>query len=985
MPRSEVERQQAVQNLLHGMRGIEPLKKLFWTELNYDRTNSPLPRKGWGDQASGALAEDPLLFATGGKAFQVIYARLKSEKLLMAMERPVVSRMLQDHPYALFVFSNAQQDRWHLINVKYDDEVQKRRVFRRITVGSGERLRTASERLAMLDLETVRRGFAELSPLSIQAEHDKAFDVEAVTKLFFKEFADLYVRVVADISQVRGLEQNAGRLAQQLMDRMLFLYFIQKKGWLNQQQDYLYSRFLNCWRRDPEGASYYSSILYPLFRCLSVPNTTFDGIGSVPFLNGGLFEERSTAGTQAERIAQARLHVRNSTFKIMFHDLLERFNFTVTEDTPLDLEVAIDPEMLGRIFESLILELEKDPHKDLRRLTGSYYTPRSVVHFMCEEGLKEYLASHLAGTTSESRALVKQRVSKLFALPPADQLDEEHRQELSQLLTPTEAKTLKQAVLECLICDPAVGSGAFPVGMLHAMVSIVSKLDVRLEGPSILSRRNYDYDLKKKIIENCLYGVDIQDQAVRLCELRLWLSLIVDYHIDSAKSFRNAIQEIPNLPNLSYRIMQGDSLLERLFGHVLQLDEMAKDPRSKQLIESIQADKQAYFREGNASEKRHLELKILAKHADLAERLVEAKRAAVIAYQTNMFGPEAASTRDEQVRVQRERELEELLDLKKRISTAKSQLADLASKDSTEKTYDLDSLRRRSFQTGASPTFIWRVDFAEVFVTKAGFDIIIENPPYGAVLDDVAGLIHKFYPASTQRHKDSYKNFIDLSLRILRPGGIYSLITPNTFIKQPRYEDVRKLLSMTAPTILLNLGENIFEDSIVPVAVTIGPKTNSHSEATLCADISHSKDPHWKAKSVSEVRFEAVSHAALFKDCSAGLMLSEQREGSEQLRAAREFFDVKDAGINYQRTNVGMKVKGNSDLGDRLLYEGKREAKSHKMFWKGADINRFYLKAETNRWCRSNYKEFIRPGEVVRLNEKVFSTTPKVLIRQTAD
>jgi hypothetical protein len=287
---SEVERQQSVQNLLQGMQGIEPLKKLFWTELNYDRVNISLPRKGWGEHASAALVQDPALFATGGGDFHVIYARLNSDKLLMGMERPVVSRMLQDHPYALFVFSNAKQDHWHLLNVKYDDDVQKRRIFRRITIGSGERLRTASERLAMLDLETVRQDLFGLSPLAIQSQHDKAFDVEAVTKLFFKEFAELYHRVAADISQVRGLEQQAGGLAQQLLDRMLFLYFIQKKGWLNQQQDYLYSRFLDCWRNDREGSSYYSSVLYPLFLSLSIPNATSDEIGSVPFLNGGLFK-----------------------------------------------------------------------------------------------------------------------------------------------------------------------------------------------------------------------------------------------------------------------------------------------------------------------------------------------------------------------------------------------------------------------------------------------------------------------------------------------------------------------------------------------------------------------------------------------------------------------------------------------------------------------------------------------------------------------
>src|SRR5207245_862285 len=210
------------------------------------------------------------------------------------------------------IFSNVSQDQWHFLNVKYDDDVHKRRVFRRITVATGERLRTASERLSMLDLETVRQNSLELNPLTIQSQHDIAFDVEAVTKLFFKEFAELYHAVAGDISEVRGLEQQAGRLAQLLLDRMLFLYFIQKKGWLNQQRDYLYSRFLTCWRGSPEGNTYYSTVLYPLFLSLSSPKAVSDDIGSIPFLNGGLFEEHNGSGTQADRIAQARLQVRNS-------------------------------------------------------------------------------------------------------------------------------------------------------------------------------------------------------------------------------------------------------------------------------------------------------------------------------------------------------------------------------------------------------------------------------------------------------------------------------------------------------------------------------------------------------------------------------------------------------------------------------------------------------------------------------------------------
>src|SRR4030067_415508 len=238
------------------------------------------------------------------------------------------------------------------------------------------------------------------------------------------------------------------------------------------------------------GNSYYSNILYPLFTCLSNPDWEIDTVGSVPFLNGGLFEEESKL-SQTNRIQQALIRVKNSTFNKMFDVLLERFNFTVTEDTNLDMEVAIDPEMLGKIFENLILQLEIDPNKDLRKMTGSYYTPRPIVHFMCQEALKEYLVSQLA---KEDIKELREKIRELISLPPADQLDDHQISRIKSLFTESDAKILRHAILNCRVCDPAVGSGAFPVGMLHEMVAAIGKIDVLINGMASIRRRNYDYD-----------------------------------------------------------------------------------------------------------------------------------------------------------------------------------------------------------------------------------------------------------------------------------------------------------------------------------------------------------------------------------------------------------------------------------------------------------------------------------------------------------
>ena len=154
----DLDHQENILNILKNLEGIEPLRELFWTELNYDRQNEGISYQNWTDTAKNALAEEPTLFATGGtdNAFEVIYARLNSDRLLLTAERPVISKLLEDHPYTLFIFSNRDQTEWHFVNVKYDtDDFERRRLFRRITISPYEKLRTASERIAMLDLESI--------------------------------------------------------------------------------------------------------------------------------------------------------------------------------------------------------------------------------------------------------------------------------------------------------------------------------------------------------------------------------------------------------------------------------------------------------------------------------------------------------------------------------------------------------------------------------------------------------------------------------------------------------------------------------------------------------------------------------------------------------------------------------------------------------------------------------------------------------------
>lgn len=516
---ARIELQQSVLNLLKNLRGLDPLKQLFWSELNYERVNQPLSRRGWTDTTANILAEDPILFAGGGESndFHVIYGRLASDRLLLGQERPVVSRLMRDHPYALFVISNVTQDRWHFLNIKYDEELARRRLFRRITIGPEERLRTASERVSLLDLTEL----SDLSPLAIQERHDEAFDVEAVTKKFFEQYACIFTRVEQSIQGLTEYERKR-LFTQRLFNRLMFIAFIQKKGWLrfDSQQDYLSALWKSYEKEKSSRKNFYRDRLKLLFFAgLNTPNeVNIIGInrggflktiiGNVPYLNGGLFEEDEDDRSQ-------EIVVPDECVYSILYELFDQFNFTVTESTPFDVEVAVDPEMLGKVFEELVTG---------RHETGSYYTHKPVVSFMCREALKGHLREMLP--------------SEL--LPAIEEFVEEHNP--AGLRNP-------EAVLEILrhikVCDLACGSGAYLLGMLHEL------LDLRT---CLFATRNLDpistFERKLAIIQNNVYGVDLDPFAVNIARLRLWLSLAVE--------FEGSIP--PPLPNLDFKIEVGDSL-----------------------------------------------------------------------------------------------------------------------------------------------------------------------------------------------------------------------------------------------------------------------------------------------------------------------------------------------------------------------------------------------------------------------------------------
>jgi type I restriction-modification system DNA methylase subunit len=819
--------QQSVLDILENLNGLDPLKELFWNELNYERVNEPISRRDWIETAAKSLADDPVVFAGGGESndFKIIVARLDSDRVQLGMQRPVINRLLRDFPYAFFVFSNRDRNSWHFVNVKYDAEPGRRQLFRRISVSPGDRLRTASERMAMLDLQAIGD---QASPLAIQDRHDEAFDVEQVTKKFFDDFVEIFAAVAKDIRKHNDWEQDlVEKETQTLLNRLLFLYFIQRKGWLNRERDYLYRRFDAEFRKDRDDFTYYSRFLFPLFIRLSTEmEEPASFLGDVPFLNGGLFDdEYGGQQRQAKLLRRTRMKVSNRAFARVFDDVLEKYNFTVREDTPLNQDVSIDPEMLGKIFESLVLQLERTDTggNTSRHDTGSYYTPRPIVHYLCREALRACLESK-----GEDR---HRNIAKLLAIDASDGIDGDERAVLDECLSPEQSKALRDDLDNLRACDPAVGSGAFPLGLLHELVNLSRLCEARSRGRDPVEVDvDWLYDTKSKFIERVIYGVDIQERAVEICKLRLWLSLMVDLDIGvdvddcSASAFRTALRrKVTPLPNLDYKIRRADSLIDRIHGQPLHIEAHA-DPHFHVILSRLNQAKQEFYRAKKLEQKRKWRFKIFDATAELGQH--------EIAWERNRVGELIADEKHATRLSELDRAMRELGNMREQIRAANKLKAHQQD----------DALERFSkrFDDPEKPTFVWQLDFAEVFhrddrnrstrtdlldateyeIGQSGFDMMVANPPYIAV-ENIPPPLRTVYSdmygenGKLGKRYDVYQLFVMKALRLLRTGGSLAFIMPNTFLMGHSYQLMRKRIHQSGAIIeCVDLPQGVFEQMV---------------------------------------------------------------------------------------------------------------------------------------------------------------------------
>ncbi len=523
-----------------------------------------------------------------------------------------------------------------------------------------------------------------------------AFDVEQITEQFYRRYAELFRAAMARIREEnKGIAAfyDDGKLhtfTQRLFGRVMFLYFLQKKGALNGKPNFVSDWYMLAVR---DSENFYSSVLEPLF-FQTLNEQRKDGVspkfGRVPYLNGGLFSPDEDDHKGAVYLADEIFDPQSLDGLLYF---LNTHNFTIEEDTPLEVEVALDPEMLGKVFENL-LEAEE------RGKTGTFYTPRPVVAFMCREALSAYL--------ERETELHAERLGWL--LDEAETGEPARDEQQNERLT---HHTLRRPMIEKIngaldrvrVLDPAVGSGAFPLGMLALLVGVRRAL-YRIQEQEIKPHTPLVEGWKRNFIRDCLYGVDIKREAIEIARLRLWLSLVVD-----ADPF-----EMEPLPNLDYKLMAGDSLIETFDGveiyptrpkeelaqaTLLGGDEVRRRVRE---LRELQAE---YFQPDGTAERARLKQRI----ANTDEAIVEATLR------------------------QREADNAERFDrLNKQLANLQGRPVPPALNTEIKKVdHDMQVTRqaRADIKAGKPlPFFLYRLHFASVFEEKDGFDIVIANPPY---------------------------------------------------------------------------------------------------------------------------------------------------------------------------------------------------------------------------------------------------------------
>ena len=674
-------------------------------------------------------------YKNSDKKIDILIASLKNESSLekaRTSQRNCISNYLEkdiNKDAALVAFIHPKKEDWRFSFVKIDYKFDNGKVIKEKTpsrcsflVGKNETSHTAQSMFFPLLKEDNKN--PDLSDL------EKSFSVEKVTDKFYKQYRELFQSLKKSLDDTikenkyikNDFEKkaiNSSDFSKKLLGQIVFLYFIQKKGWFGVKKDRKWGTGSKNFIRElfseseRKNKNFFNDVLEPLFyNALNKKEDYNDQFQCcIPFLNGGLFKPigeydwRNTDINLPNSLFSNKIKNKEGDTGNGILDIFERYNFTVNENEPLEKEIAIDPEMLGKVFENL-LETKN------RKSKGTYYTPREIVHYMCQESLINYLVEEL------KEKVEKKDIETLVKYGDLDKINEK---------TNFQAKLIDKKLRDIRICDPAVGSGAFPVGMMTEIVKIRNALSSRFLKNK---KERTSYNFKRHAIEHCLYGVDIDSGAIEIAKLRLWLSLVVD------DENHNNIQP---LPNLNYKMIYSNSLLGDIYH------------RNK---------------ESTVRTKIVLELK----------------------KQKNLFA--RSLPKDNKNLLQKINNLKKQLwknDINQKIKTIKEKISQsdlfINNKEYNKKLNQykvkIEKLKNMKFTNH----FEWHIDFSEVFQEKQGFDVVIANPPYVKEYINKSAFDGLRESPYYQGKMDIWYLFACKSIDISKPNsGVVTFIAQNNWV-----------------------------------------------------------------------------------------------------------------------------------------------------------------------------------------------------------
>ncbi|AEH24470.1 Eco57I restriction-modification methylase domain-containing protein [Pyrococcus yayanosii] len=698
-----------LKNNISSSEAIDVFRRIFVDVWGFKYSDEDIPVESFRKFVSENTEFAKIIARSPSKdgSFYIIYVKGKGKSDTVRYRQGIIKDLVEftgsiNLEFANFLTIIEHGGYWKLLVPVYrrETDVAKANIY--VIDPSYGKFRTLIEGILKVGEEIKK--LKEYPPASqIKVFIDEYMHVRPLTEEFFQDYKKYHYKLKGVIKKLYGkkleevytgelpkdifVERAAKTFAHTFFNRLMFVYFLQKKGWIindkvkikypvdeivtNKKRfvSWLWEMYQEYKKKDGyDDLEFYRDFLRNLFVNVMnkpaqdrhfnkrLPDPVFYAFRMVPYFNGGLFNHIKVGGVDLDEIITS---LPDELLKELIFDFFEEYNFTVTEETPYEVEVAVDPAMLGKIYESLIAEEEKALEEEERRVSGIFYTPRAEVDFMCRMAIYEYLRRNTK---------VEDELLREFVFTPL------HEWEKRPL-----PRGLISALEDVKIVDPAAGSGAFLVGMFHLLMELYEKARVKV-----------DYERKLAIIRDNIYGVDIKEWAVRVAKLRLWLALI------------EKEEEIPNepiLPNLETKLAVGDSLAPPYF--VLKIN------GKKKIIEIPLAK----FRES---------LRLLWAKKGASEAIVAYKNLVKAYYMGEKINGKPVTLRD----IERAKwgALQEFLE--------NALKEELKAKEKEDVKLLLEAVKKEDFSALEKPPFIWELDFPDVMLEKRGFDIVIANPPY---------------------------------------------------------------------------------------------------------------------------------------------------------------------------------------------------------------------------------------------------------------